>query len=230
MNIFLAFAFRDKDKELAGIVDRLLACQSIQLTTGKLLGGNALTPAVKQRIESCDALVALLTRRDQLVNGSWTTHDWVEDELQHARTAVKPAIALIESGVTPGGMYQQHEHIPLDRSDPTEALLCLAETVADWKKERGRSIKVRLTPDDLGRRLGLSGQPCRYRFMLEGNTTEWKVAAPFTEAGGASYVWVHGIHENQLVEVHADETGKRWRSNMTPQDMQIEFNEGGAGI
>lgn len=223
MNIFLAFAFRDEDKQLATIVERLLACQAIQLTTGERLGGNVLGPAVKQRIENSDALIALLTRRDQLAAGGWTTHQWVEDELNHARARNIPAIALVEDNVSPGGMYQPNEFIPLDRAAPTEALLFLAETVAGWKKERGRSIKVHLTPNDLGLRLGLSGLPCRCRFLRDGKTTVWQEAIPFTEAGGTTYVWVNGIQDDHLVEVHADEGGKHWQSHVTPQNMQVEL-------
>lgn len=230
MKIFLAFAFRPEDKQLAELVDRLLACQSVQLQTGERLGGEALTPAVKKRIEDCDALIALLTRREQLAAGGWTTHKWVEDELGHARANGKDAIALIEDGVGEGGMYQANEFIPLDRSAPLESLLRLAENVADWKKERGRSIKVRLTPDEVGVRLSVNGNSCHYRFQREGKTTAWQEATPFTEPGGTAYVWVHGVQEDQLVQVHADEPGKHWQSHVTQQNMQVELREGGPGI
>jgi hypothetical protein len=83
------------------------------------LGGEALTPAVMQRIEECDALVTLLTRRDQKTTGKWTTHDWVRDELNHARSKSMRAVAFVENEVEAGGAYAEHERIPLDRNRTT---------------------------------------------------------------------------------------------------------------
>ena len=50
-----------------------------------------------------------------LVDGGWTTHDWVRHELTVAREAGKPAIGVIESGVSTAGPYGDHERIDLDR-------------------------------------------------------------------------------------------------------------------
>ena len=35
-------------------------------------------------IEASDALVALMTRSEELGGGGWTTHTWVKYELNHA--------------------------------------------------------------------------------------------------------------------------------------------------
>jgi hypothetical protein len=69
--IFLSFSFRDEDKPLVAAVERLLACHDLQVVTGMRLGGGALTQEVMKRIESCDGLVALLTRRQELAGGGW---------------------------------------------------------------------------------------------------------------------------------------------------------------
>ena len=72
--VFLSFAFRDEDRGLVTAAEQLLASHDLVAVTGKRLAGEALTPAVMQRIEACDALVALLTRRDLKTSGKWTTH------------------------------------------------------------------------------------------------------------------------------------------------------------
>lgn len=133
MKIFLAHAFRDEDKPLVAEVEKLLRKHSIRAITGEGLGGGQLTPEVCRRIESCEALIAVLTRRDSLVKGGWTTHQWVLDELVHARARGKRAIALVEEGIAVGGISQPHEWIALDRERPEKALLKLTETLREWQ-------------------------------------------------------------------------------------------------
>lgn len=133
MKVFLAFSFRDEDKPLVAEIARLLRSHSIQMVSGEDLGGEELTPAVKQRIEASDGLIALLTRRDPFLKGGWASHDWVRDELGHAREKKKHTIALVEDGVDVGGMSQPHEFIPLDKSQPEKALLQLARTLGAWE-------------------------------------------------------------------------------------------------
>ncbi|MCX7176357.1 MAG: hypothetical protein NT159_21025 [Proteobacteria bacterium] len=226
MKIFLAFSFRDEDKLLASQVERLLASQFVQLQTGEQLGGALLTDAVKKRIEDSDALIALLTRREQLAAGGWTTHPWVQDELTCARTKGKLAIALVEEGVDAAGMFAPHEHIPLSRTNPVEALLRLAETVAEWNGDRGRMIKVRLTPEDIAEKLGQDSVPCRHRFVKQGKPTSWREAMPFTEPGG-TFVWVDGIQDEHLIQVKADQSGQTWQSFVTPQWVQVQLKKTG---
>src|SRR6185295_14081986 len=117
MKIFLGFAFREVDQDLARWCDQLFASQFAHTVTGERLGGEALTPAVQARIDQCDVLVGLLTQRDLKADGKYTTHDWVRDEINYARNKGKPAIAVVEKNVDVGGMYQANEIIPLDRAN-----------------------------------------------------------------------------------------------------------------
>jgi hypothetical protein len=228
MNIFLAFSFRAEDKPLVGYIDRLLASQFVQVRTGENLGGGQLTPEVQRRIDECDALVGLLTRREQLASGGWTTHQWVLDELGRARTNGKPAIALVEEGVDPGGMYQPHERIPLDRANPVEALLRLAETVALWKMEMGRPIKVQLAPEEIAAKLGDGTIPCRHRLWQQGKYTDWREVNAVPEAGG-TFVYLDGVREDHLIQIRAEEQDKVWQSPATSQWMMVQLKKGGGG-
>lgn len=222
MNVFLAFAFRDEDKPLVGYVERLLASQSIQISTGENLEGRQLTPEVQRRIENSDALVALLTRRDQLANGGWTTHQWVCDELGWARANGKPAIALIEDDVPVGGMYLSHEVIALSRATPLEALLRLAETVGAWKQDMGRSVKVQIAPEEIARKLGQGGAICRHRLWQRGSYTAWQDVTPVPEAGG-TFVYLDGVRDDHLIQIEARENGAVWQSPATSQWMLVQL-------
>src|ERR1043165_4581975 len=94
--VFLAFAFRESDRELVDQVYRLLGSHDVRGVSGEILGGEALTPAVQARIDQPHGLIALLTRRDKKENNEYTTHPWVRDELSYARNKGMHAIALIE--------------------------------------------------------------------------------------------------------------------------------------
>jgi hypothetical protein len=228
MKIFLAFAFRDDDKSLVSHIDQLLASQSVQVVTGQGLGGEQLTPAVQQRIDACDGLVALLTRRDPLANNAWTTHQWVRDELAYARNAKKKGTALLETGVENAGMYQPHEFIPLDRGDLIPALLRLSDCIGLWKLELGRTVKVQLGPPALAKKAGngAAGLTCSYRLWIQGKFTPWEQVTPVPEGGG-TFVYVPGVQDEHLIQIRIDEKGKVWQSLAASQWLNVKLTAGG---
>jgi hypothetical protein len=230
MKVFLAFAFRPEDKDLVGYVDRLLGSLRIQSVTGDGLGGEQLTPAVQGRIDKCDALVALLTRRDLKQAGGFTTHQWVLDELGYARNQRKRVIAVIEDGIDVGGMYQSHEYISLDSANPLSALLRLSETMGVWQREVGRTVKVQILPSELAKRIGhpFVGVACSYRVWLQGRYSEWIDVTPVPEGGG-TFVYAEGIQDEHLIQIQVKEldNARVWVSPATSQWMQVELDSEG---
>lgn len=227
MNIFLAFSYRDDDKPLAQYVERLLASQLVKPVTGERLGGEQLSQEVQNRINGSDALIALLTRRDQLQAGGWTTHQWVTDELAWARANGKRAIAIVEDGVSQGGMFQPHECIPLNRDKPLEAFIRLAETISSWKQDIGRMVKVQIAPEAIADKLGEENVICRRRFWKQGSFTDWQKVTPVPEPGG-TFVYLDGVQDEHLVQLEAAEAGKTWQSPATSQWMLVQLKAKGA--
>jgi hypothetical protein len=230
MRIFLAFAFRDADKTLVGYVDQLVSSHLIKTTTGEGLGGEVLTPAVQSRIDACDAVVGLLTRREATLNGKYTTHQWVLDELSYARAKRKRAIAMVESGVDIAGMYQPNEYIPLERNNPLVALLALSQTIGAWRAEIGRPVKVQILPPALARKVGANevGIRCSHRLWSKGNNGTWVQVKPVPEAGG-TFVWIEGVQDEDLIQIKVEGNGaKVWQSVATSQWIQIPLTTGGA--
>jgi hypothetical protein len=229
MKIFLAFSFRPEDKDLVSSVERLVASHGVQVTTGERLGGEALTPEVKSRIDDCDALVAVLTRRKKQVGGGWSTHEWVRDELGYARAKNKKAIALIEKEVDHGGMYQPNEYLGLDQAAPLPAFLNLSETIYGWREALGKTVKVQILPPALAHQLGLevAGLKCRHRLGRQGRFTKWQEVYAYPEVGG-TFVHIEGVREDHLIQLEViDNAAKRWRSHAASQWMQVELMEGG---
>ncbi len=225
MKIFLGYGFRDPDRELAEWCERLFASQFAHMKTGERLGGQVLSDAVRALIDDCDALVALLTRRDAKLDGTFTTHQWVLDELGYARAQRKQAIAVVENGVDVAGMYQPHEMIPLDRANPLQAFLALAETIGLWKSNLGRPVKVQIMPPELARRLGFAADQirCSHKLWARGKDGPWKPVKPIAEVGG-TFVWIEGVKEDDLIQLRIEGIGNQpMQSPATSQWMQVQI-------
>jgi hypothetical protein len=233
VKIFLSYSFRDEDRDLVAQIDSLLSAHDVSILRGSRLGGGPLTPEVMRRIESADALIGLMTRREELGgsgSGRWITHPWVRDELNHARGIQKHTIAVIEREVELDGAYVENERIALDRNSPLDALLALSETIAIWKGEIGFSRRIQIRPDEIGQILRTTpGLICRYRFVSpEGDRTDWKVAEPVPQPSGA-ILYVSGVRgDDYFIEVEvARGDSMEWWSPATAQLISVELKPKG---
>ena len=188
--IFLAFSYQsDFDKNLANDVQALITSHGLKTETGEVLGGDEIPAAVRSTIEKCDGLVALLTRRQELANGNWTTHDWVRDEINFARAQNKKALAIIESGVAINGMYQYHERVPFERDQEAYLLLSISEQLRLWKDAWGKACEVRLQPDDIaGHALRVAAGVWFRTYSVDDGYSDWK---PIQAVGRPGGVFVH---------------------------------------
>jgi hypothetical protein len=230
MKVFLAFSFRPQDRDLVGQVEQMIVshCRT-RPATGENLGGEQLTPAVQDRIDKCDALIAVLTRRDAKQAGGYTTHQWVLDELGYARNNKKMAIAIVEDGVDVGGMFQPHEYIPLDPAQPLAAFLRLSETLSLWKTEKGRTVKVQILPPEFVAKIGAgaSGGVCEYRLWNQGKYGTWIEATPVPEGAAGTFVYVDGVQDEHLIQIQFRVKAKVLQSPATSQWLQVAFKTGG---
>ncbi len=233
MKVFLSHSFRDEDRHLVAKIDSLLVAQDVLVVTGRRLGGEALTPEIMRRIDTTDALVALLTRRDRIGEeglGRWTTHNWVRDELNYARGRNEPTIGLVEAGVELDGAYAERERIPLDRENPLDALLDLAQTIHIWKEERGVQRQVQIKPDEIGEELRNREHEltCKYRSVSpDGVPGDWRTTKPMLRPGG-TILFVDGVLGDDHyieVEVAGPDGRAQWWSPATAQLINVELRQ-----
>ena len=221
-SVFLSYSFsHPRDLRIVGMIEDLLRCFNVWPKTGRHLGGNDLLDEIKKIIDESDALIALASRRDQMEGGGWHTHPWVRDEYGHARTRKLPAIMLIEDGVEIGGGYEGHEYIVFDHDKPDAALLKLAKTLGLWKTQSGKSLRVRLLPEDLSRVADRAD--CQYQFVERGARLGWQKAEPVTEPGG-TFLYLDGVRDGYLIQVRLTHDGRVHESPATDQSMPIELS------
>jgi len=224
---FVAQWFNEKDRFLAGEIERVLYSHGVRPVRGDHLDGEALEDGVKARIDACHCLIALATQRSQLAEGGWVTHPWVINEYGHAKTQGKQAIALVESGVTWQGMYAAHEYISLDRQHLSDALLKLSMTIGSWKEQAGQTWKLQIFPDEIAQKLALEGTnwTCTYRTFEQGRYSDWSLPiTPVPEPGGV-FLYVTGLNDRKLIEVKVATTRATWQSPATPQSMPVILRE-----
>src|SRR5262249_9620385 len=158
---------------------------------------------IKRQIDEADALIALVTRNQQLANGGWTTHEYVKNEVQHARDTKKPAIALVEQGVDVTGLYKENEFIPYIPSQALPAFLKLSRTIRSWKNRAGRTIKLQLLPETAATEIWKNrsgGIKWQYRLSSGIRDTGWQEAYPRKEPYGL-FLFVQVPDDTMSIEV-----------------------------
>ena len=119
---FLAHSFAPDDKALVSIVSRLIKRTGMTVLTGERPEAKAVGQKVKERIDSANLFIGLLTRRHKIRDGeSWTTSPWVVEEKGYSigQKPERPVILLIEDGILvpseTGGLEGDLEFIPFRR-------------------------------------------------------------------------------------------------------------------
>ncbi len=217
--IFLAFSYQsDFDKILANDVQALITSHGLKTKTGEVLGGEEIPKAVRDTIEKCDGLVALLTRRQELANGNWTTHDWVRDEINFAREQKKKALAIIESGVAINGMYKYHEWVAFERDQEAYLLLSLSERLKLWRDAWGKACEIRLQPDDIAGHALRDAATVWFRtYSVDDGYSEWTRIQAVGRPGGV-FVYLKGVADGADIQfkikdgdlVYLSKTESQW--------------------
>lgn len=224
--IFLSFHYDASNKALAALIEDLLDSHALRGTTGDILAGNNLTPEIQKQIDDADALIALLTRREQLPGGAWTTHEYCKNELQYARSKSKNAIAFVETAVDITGLYQENEYIRYDANQPLEAFIKLSRTIGLWKQRSGRTVKVQVMPEATALEIWAERATCEWEYRLSSGVREtpWALARARKEPGGV-FLYVQVPDDTMMIEVRIRANGgaKRWYTDSTPIFTPLNF-------
>lgn len=227
-SVFVAQWFDDRDRVLVSEVERLLFSHELISRSGHHTDGDSLEQTIKDRIDRCDAVIALATRRDKLADrDEWTTHPWVTNEYGYGKAlGSKPVIAVVEDGVNWAGMYGGHRYIPLDRDEPSRALLDLSNTVGEWKMEAGESWTIQLRPDEVTRNFDLHDPAfeCDYRTYERASPSDWRRAMPVREPGGV-FLYLNGLQAGEKIEVRMRNDATSLISDATAKWMPVDLRE-----
>jgi hypothetical protein len=144
MRIFIAYGYNARDLWIEQFVFPLVTAFDSTVVHGKDIQGERLTEEIKKRISRCHGLVAFVTRRgSQPVEGKYSTHRWVTDELAYASQVGKAVVEVRETDVDQDGIAGDRVRILYDEEKKVETLLQLTSTLARWHRQMRR---VRVIP------------------------------------------------------------------------------------
>src|SRR6266446_8011620 len=170
MRIFVAFGYNPRDGWIEQMVFPIVEAFGSEVLSGEKMQGEQLSQGVLERIGNSDALIAFTTRRDQLKNGNWTTHKWVQQELS---TAIAKGILVAEvreADVDPQvGVDGDRQRITYEEANRDKCLVEIVRTIGRWHENL--FVDLQLLPkefiDDVKPLLKHAGLKCRYKLMVK---------------------------------------------------------------
>lgn len=227
MKIFVGYGYQNRDQWVEDLVFPIIEAFGSEAISGKEVYGEIISEAVRKKIQECDALVAFLTRRDQLREG-WNTHRWVSDELAIAITHDLQVLEIKEIGVTDqGGIAEDRQRIEFDEKNRDQCLVEFVKAMGQW--HRSGPAELQLIPqkfvDVIRPLLKRPGFRCTYNLIVGNNEIEGKEAniKPIT---GGLFMKLQDVPRGALVQVHVEAQGKSWTSDFEPiKLLRVHLNE-----
>ena len=180
MKICVGYGYDVRDAWIEDSVFRLVKAFGDEVTSGKEIFGQNLDSGVRNEIARSHALIGFTTRRDPIgAMDTWTTYQWVKDELATAATAQPPIpfVEVRETQVdTQGGMLGGRARITYDEQHRDRCLVDLAEAIGGWHR-LPRAFEIELMPEDFAKEvrpllLRDPGLRCRYHVLARDGTEE----------------------------------------------------------
>ncbi|MEM9856511.1 MAG: hypothetical protein AAF843_04120 [Bacteroidota bacterium] len=225
-NIFISFHYDERGIEVADKVKRLVFSHNIKGVTGERLGGTPLAGGVKNKIGSCQAIIIIMTLREE-----GKTNNWVRDERAYAEGKGLQIITLIEEGVDDEGMFKDNERLRFKFDSSDFRILDLSETINHWRNELGSMKKLIIRPKDISTAISnsIANNPIRYRvWKLRNFTTNiepnWNRITPSPEERGAT-LYIPGIRSNDLIEIEANVGNDKWGSPAVNHNLIVELEK-----
>src|SRR5579859_1530256 len=133
MKIFVGYGYNERDQWVERLVFPIIEAMGDEVVSGKDLYGQPITGAVGVRIKESNAVIGFTTRRDQLANGGWTTHQWVKDELLHGLNCNLPIVEVREQGVQDQeGMLGGLQRIAYEEAQRDLLMVELVRAISRW--------------------------------------------------------------------------------------------------
>jgi hypothetical protein len=226
-SLFVATSFHDPDRVLVDEISSIITAFGIQPIAGRNAGGEQLEQAIEKKIEDCDGLVALFTKRNQ--DDGWPTHPWVMGEFGHAVTKKMPAIAIVDTEIAwSATKWGTRGRIELDRAQPAKAMMSLVRELSEWKRNAGITLTTILTSVEILKRhwQDPEGFAVHYRTLARAKPDDWRTTNRFYRDGQALVISLPGIPTpDHLVEMEVSWRQKKWRSTAVRQFVPVELIE-----
>jgi hypothetical protein len=131
--VFLSHRFADIEY-VSGITE-LLEKNGFTVITGSD-ANTYVSKAIIERIQSCEYFLCLLTKKDEKMDGTFTTSPWILEEKGVALTLQKPLVLMVEEGVSDiGGLQGDWQRIHFTPKGFLKAALKAVEQLCSYRGE-----------------------------------------------------------------------------------------------
>ena len=203
-----------------------MVSHKIKPVDGERLGGANLGDGVKDKINDCQAIIIILTKRE-----AGKTNDWVRDERAYAEGRKLKIITLIENGLDDKGMFTDRERLRIDVNKQELKILELSETINHWRNVLGNVKKLLIRPKDVSESISnsIGDNPIKYRIWKSKHYRDniepnWSNVIPAPEEGGAT-LYIPGIRNKDLIEIEATVSAEKWRSPAANHNIIVELKK-----
>jgi hypothetical protein len=215
MKIFVAFGYNDRDRWIPNLVFPIVKAFGDEVVSGEEVQGEQISDAVIREIRQSNALMAFVTRRDQISENRWTTHRWVTDELSHAIAFQLPVAEIRESGVDEqGGIAGDRQRILYKESERDKCLVEIVKTLGRW--HASDTIELKLMPDECIQAvrplLRNPGLRCMYQVLERNGTMGDPVPAQILPITGGLFVRARNVPPMSYIQIRVECAGKSWSS------------------
>lgn len=215
MRIFVAFGYNPRDSWIEQMVFPIVEAFGSEVLTGEEMQGEQLSQGVLERINNSDALVAFTTRRDELKNGTWTTHKWVQQELSAAIAKPILVVEVREKDVDPQvGVDGDRQRINYEEAKRDECLVEIVKTIGRWHENL--FVDLQLMPkefiDDVKPLLKHPHLKCRYKLMVRNRESDFFNASIKPIKGGL-FMAASDVPRDALIQIFVECDEKSWNSD-----------------
>lgn len=216
--VFLSYTYRphpDHEAELERLrryVVRVIEAMGLRILDGVDLGGRPLDEALKQRIREADALIALVTPQADDA-GNIADPAFVLSEFQFAEGMGRPTLRFLHHLLAARGLGAGNEYQPYKPGSEADAIMKLMNTVVTWRREQGRSARVRIEPEELAAQYDeTQGDRCEFQVISQNGDFRDFARASLQLQPGAAYAVLPKLREGETVRLRLHQGGKTWKS------------------
>ena len=221
MKIFVGYGYNPRDQWIEELAIPLIQTFDFSVVSGKGLESGVLRDEVTARIEGARAAVGFATRRDEKLDGHWTTHRWVSDELTYADSLGRRTLEIRENGVEDQvGLRDGIGRLHFDGESRETLLVALAKVMQRWRREL-QQVRLQLLPAGIQSKIvplyRKPGFMCTYRARVAAEEQEQREVRPIPIKGGL-FIELRDLPEHALVQVEISYDGKSLTSGFEAID------------
>lgn len=220
MRIFVGYGYNPRDAWVTEFVFPIIEAFGSEVVTGEGMYVQEISDGVKSAIRRSNALIGILTKREQLADERWTTHPWVVQEMSFALGANIPVVEIRELGVDQQeGIFGNRQNVSYDEKNRDRFLLEIIRVIGRW--HRSRHVKLQIMPENIARQLrpyySRDGFRCTYRLRIEGETQD-RVDTNVVPLVGGLFIEAKNIPMGALIQIEANYQEHRWVSSYEAVD------------